>query len=158
MENLFLNAVVLWFLAGLLLMLAELLLPGLIIIFFGVGAWVVALCCLLFDIGVNAQFFIFIISSVLSLALLRKIIKNRYIDYKTGKTPDLQDEYSGKIVEALEDFDEQGRGKVSFNGTAWNAVLNDAGTFIRKGEKLRITGFESITLFVTPLKKSLETL
>ena len=61
----FLKPEVIWFLIGIALLVMEFLLPGLIVAFFGAGACVVALICLLTDISLNAQLIIFISSSVL---------------------------------------------------------------------------------------------
>lgn len=147
MEQIFANAAVIWFLIGLLLFLGELVLPGLIVFFFGVGAWVVALCCLLFDIGLNAQLLIFLLSSIISLALLRKAIRQRYIKVSADQTGDMEEDFIGKTAIALEDFDNEGRGKVSFKGTNWDAESKQS---VVKGQPLRITGFSSIRLHVEP--------
>lgn len=141
------NPVVVWFLVGLVLLLAELVLPGLVIFFFGIGAWIAAICAYAFDVSVNTQLLIFLVSSVLSLALLRKSIKKRFTDLRKGKDHDL-DEYVGKTAVALEDFDTDGRGKVSFKGTTWDAESKHLG--IIKGQRLIIRRFESIRLFVEP--------
>ena len=42
----FLTPEIIWFLVGLVLLILEFAMPGLIIGFFGVGAWVVAIVCL----------------------------------------------------------------------------------------------------------------
>ena len=55
-----------WFLVGLVLLIMEFALPGLIIGFFGAGAWIVAIICLVTNININTQLIIFIISSILS--------------------------------------------------------------------------------------------
>ena len=68
----FLTPEVIWFLVGLVLLVMEFMLPGLIIGFFGVGAWIVAIVCLMTDIGINAQLGIFIASSVLSLSVISR--------------------------------------------------------------------------------------
>jgi len=47
---------VIWFLIGLGLLLLELVLPGLVILFFGAGAWVTALACVLHDFNLNWQY------------------------------------------------------------------------------------------------------
>ena len=47
----FLKPEVIWCLVGLVLLLLEFILPGLIIFFFGLGAWVVAAVCLFAGIG-----------------------------------------------------------------------------------------------------------
>ena len=62
-----------WFIIGLIFFLLELVLPGFFIFFFGVGAWVTALLCLIAEPGVNIQALVFAVTSVLSLVALRKI-------------------------------------------------------------------------------------
>ncbi len=81
----FLRPEIIWFLIGLALLIMEFVLPGLIIAFFGVGAWIVALVCLITDIGINTQLIIFIISSVLSLLCLRKWLKGVFMGHAVSK-------------------------------------------------------------------------
>ncbi|MCK4689902.1 MAG: NfeD family protein, partial [Candidatus Marinimicrobia bacterium] len=71
----FLKPELIWFLLGLVMLLMEFVLPGLIIFFFGVGACIVALICLILPISLNLQLVIFIISSVILLLTLRKWLK-----------------------------------------------------------------------------------
>ena len=73
---------VIWFLIGLGLLLLELVLPGLVILFFGTGAWVTALVCAIADIRLNVQILIFLVASLLGLVLLRKYLKNRFFSRK----------------------------------------------------------------------------
>ncbi len=140
---------VVWFLVGLLLLLGELVMPGLVLIFFGLGAWVTALCCLFFDIGLNVQLVIFLVSSLVSLALLRKAIREKYTNFRQGPSAELESDYIGHTVTALEDFGANTPGKVSFRGTNWEAVSSVP---VIKGQTLVITGFKSIRLIVEPLK------
>jgi len=66
------SAELLWFLVGLVLLLSELALPGFVIVFFGVGAWVTAVL-VGFGLlsGFNGQLLVFLITSILALALFR---------------------------------------------------------------------------------------
>ena len=59
-----------WFIIGLGLFLMELIIPGFFIFFFGIGAWVTALICIIADPGINLQIIIFAIISVLSLIMI----------------------------------------------------------------------------------------
>jgi inner membrane protein len=68
----FSNPAVMWFIAGFILFILEFALPGFILFFFGVGAWIVALLALLFDISLNMQLVIFLTASVLTILLFRK--------------------------------------------------------------------------------------
>jgi membrane protein implicated in regulation of membrane protease activity len=146
MENFFTTEVI-WFLVGLALLLAELVLPGLVILFFGIGAWVTALAVLLFHPPLNVQILIFLVSSLLSLSLLRKVIRKRFTTTTSDSTGDLQEEYVGKTVTALEPFDEYGKGKVSFRGSTWQAQCKQP---VHRGQELVIRRFDSIMLFVEP--------
>lgn len=148
MADFLLQAEVIWFLIGLALILLELAVPGLVLIFFGVGAWVTALVCLVFNIELNTQLFIFLGSSLLSLALLRSTLKKRYMDRKSPDA-DLEDEYIGHTAIALSSFTAGQTGKVSFKGSSWNAESNHP---IREGQRLIITGYKSIKLFVEPIQ------
>lgn len=150
LQNFLTNEVV-WFLAGLVLFLAELVLPGLILMFFGIGAWITALCCLLFNIGINSQLLVFLITSVASLALLRKVIRKHYIPALTNNTGDLEEDYIGKTATAISDFDQNGKGKISFKGSSWDAVATEP---VLEGQLVIITRFESILLFVKPVATS----
>lgn len=147
MTDFILQSEVIWFLIGLGLILLELVVPGLVLVFFGIGAWVTALACLLFGVDVNTQLLIFIVSSIGSLALLRKMLKRKYMD---RKSPDgeLEDEYVGQEAVAITSFNIGEIGKVSFKGTNWEATSAQA---ITEGQRLRITGYKSIRLFVQPL-------
>lgn len=122
--------------------------PGLVLIFFGVGAWVTALVCLVFDIEINTQLFIFLGSSLLSLALLRKALKKRYMNTKEADG-DIEDEYIGQTAVALNSFAAGQAGKVSFKGSSWHAESNEA---VTEGQQLKITGYKSIKLFVEPIR------
>lgn len=148
MADFFSQAEVIWFLIGLALILLELTMPGLVLIFFGVGAWVTALVCLVFDIEINTQLFIFLGSSLLSLALLRKALKKRYMNTKEADG-DIEDEYIGQTAVALNSFTAGQTGKVSFKGSSWHAESNEA---VTEGQQLKITGYKSIKLFVEPIR------
>lgn len=150
LQDIFSKPEVLWFMFGLLLILAELGIPGLIIIFFGLGAWVTALVCLFFDISLNLQLGIFLVVSVLSLALLRKYVKTRFFSAKENASETLQDEFIGRQAVAATAIQPGRNGKVEFKGTLWEAVSD---TQVKKGQAVRITGKESITLQVEPLEQ-----
>lgn len=149
MKDFFLQAETIWFIIGLVLMLLEFAVPGLVLIFFGVGAWITALVCLLADVGINTQLAIFLISSIVSLALLRRVLKRRYMDEVFVEGEGLEDEYIGKIATAIRTFGVGEVGKVSFKGSDWEAVTTQP---VKEGQLLRITGYKSVRLFVEPIQ------
>jgi len=136
-----------WFLIGLGLFLLELVIPGFFIIFFGLGAWVTALICLIFEPGLNTQIVIFAITSVLSLIGLRKIIQKKFFYNKGGKADEVDDEFTGREALAVTDFGGQQTGKVEFKGTTWKA---ESSSEIRNGQRVVIIEKDSIKLIVEP--------
>lgn len=141
-----------WFLLGLALMLSELVLPGFVIIFFGVGAWVTALCIWL---GVanafNTQLVIFLASSVLSLVLFRKQGKKYFQGKVSGTVDDVSklDDVKGERAVVVENIVPSVlRGKVEFHGTNWNATAEQE---IATGTTVEILERENLTLKVKPL-------
>jgi len=143
--EIFSNPAVIWFLVGLTLILLELSAPGLIIAFFGVGAWITSLSCLIFSPSINMQLIIFIIVSLLSLLLLRKQLKNKFFGADNKQEDTLEDEYIGKTVQVIAPILKKKQGKVSFKGTVWSAVSDQD---IDEGNTARIISKESIVLKV----------
>ena len=143
----FFTTPVIWFLIGLGLLLLELVLPGLIVIFFGAGAWIVALAVLFFpEIGLALQLGIFAVFSILGLLIFRKILKNRFFKEGDSQEGSLEEEFIGKTAIAETDIDKGQTGKVSFKGTNWSAISD---CDIKKGATVVITQKDSITLKVT---------
>lgn len=136
---------VIWFLVGLAFILLELVIPGLIMIFFGVGAWITSLCLVIFDPGLNLQLLIFISTSVLSLLALRKVLKNRFFGEHDSGVDVLEDEFIGKTVFVEDKFIKGVPGKINFKGTQWNAVSD---TELENGDQVEIVKKESLTLHI----------
>jgi membrane protein implicated in regulation of membrane protease activity len=127
--NLVTNPGLLWFIAGLAMLLTELFAPALILMFFGLGAWVVAVFYLVFGIGLPAQLMVFGVSSLLLLVLLRRKLKTVFLGNVTSRQ-----EAAGKNIEDIFGREalvtiriEPARpGKVEFNGVAWDAEADDS--------------------------------
>jgi membrane protein implicated in regulation of membrane protease activity len=146
-ETIFSKPEMIWFIIGLVLFLLELVVPGFVIFFFGVGAWVTALVCLLADPGVNLQAIIFVVVSVLALLGLRKIITKKFFYSKDNRSEAVEDEFTGKEAIAIGDFSPDKRGKVEFKGTQWKA---ESGSEIKAGQTVIIIEKESFKLIVEP--------
>ena len=146
----FLNAAVIWFIIGFICFLLEFVLPGLILFFFAVGAWIVALLSLFIDMSINTQLIIFLASSTLTILLFRKWAK-KIIWIKKHST-ELEDEFLGKTGKAETFIGPGQNGKVDFKGTNWDARSED---IIEKGENVTIIGNDSILLIVKSTKPSL---
>jgi len=134
-----------WFLLGLVLIVAEFAVPGLVIIFFGVGAWAAALAVLAVDLSLFLQIVIFLVVSITTLLLLRK----RFVA-AAENTPDLTDEFVGKRAEVIQKFTRGTIGQVKFKGTLWQAETASE-QVLEPGDMVTIVGYESIILKVEPV-------
>jgi inner membrane protein len=147
------NAELLWFLAGLVLILAELMVPGFVILFFGVGAWVTALLTGLGWIAdFNIQLLVFLGSSLLSLALFRskgkKVFEGRVTNV-LAPTESMEDLLGKRAVVIARIAPDTPGGKVEFHGTSWNA---DADVPIDEGQVVEILDLRELRLKVRPVK------
>ena len=144
-----LSPTLIWFLVGLALALLELAVPGVILVFFGLGAWIVAITTAL---GVTpslwSQLVVFTISSVVSLLLLRRWIRNRFLGHEAQSvdgTVDL-DDFVGKTVKVTRAISPGSReGRVEFKGAEWTAV---ADYDLSEDELVEIVAVDGITLVV----------
>lgn len=147
-----LNPPVIWFIVGLILILLEFGIPGLITLFFGFAAWIIAILCLFIDMSIDMQLIIFIIISIVSLVFLRKHFKKLF-EGKMDKSefgPDELEEFIGHKAEVIKEITPNHTGKVEFHGTLWNA---ESDVKIVKSEVVEIIEKKNLTLIVKPLKK-----
>jgi membrane protein implicated in regulation of membrane protease activity len=144
------NAAVIWFIVGFALFVLEFAVPGLVLFFFGLGAWITGIVLLLTDTGFNGQIAIFLASSVIFLLLFRKWVKK--ILWSRKEASEIEDEFVGRTGVAVTPIGPGKGGKVDFKGTVWDARSDEA---IAEGEQVIITGNDSIILIVKPAKSSL---
>ena len=139
-----------WFVIGLILIILEFSIPGLITIFFGIGAWIVSVICLFLDISLNLQLSIFLISSVLLLVSLRKWFKTLFTRKPgTGRAEDeVADEFVGQKAVVTEKITPNRKGRVEFRGSYWTAESYET---IPEGASVEILDKDNITLIVKSL-------
>lgn len=146
----FLKPELIWFLVGLVLLIFEFIMPGLIIGFFGAGAWIVAIICLFSTYvagSINTQLIIFIVASVLSLLLLRKWLKGMFIGHTKSQqdlTEDMK-EFIGEHAVVKEKITPKAGGKVELHGTNWEAEADEE---IAEGTVVEIITKDNLTLKV----------
>jgi membrane protein implicated in regulation of membrane protease activity len=141
------DPVTLWFLIGLFCVIAEFFAPGVIIVFFGAGAWVVSLLCLGMELSAPYQITVFIVVSIGSLVLLRR----RFNPQPDG-SPDLTDDFIGRTAVVLEPIRRGRPGRVTFKGAAWKAETT-SDELLEKGRYVSIVRRDSIVLFVEPTQE-----
>ena len=141
------NPPVIWFIIGFVFFVLEFAIPGFILFFFAVGAWVVALLTLIIDVSINIQLIVFVISSVVTILLFRKWLKRMIWTRKYSS--EIENELIGRTAIAETSISPGHNGKVSFKGTSWDASSED---IIDVGDQVMITGNDSILLIVKSIK------
>ncbi len=136
-----------WALLGLLLIAAEMFLPGFVIFFFGSGAIITGFLSILIP-GVSGSFtaqgIIWMVSSLLTLGFFRKkfakifkgTILNKEISTNVGQ--------SAEVIEAIAP-DKPGR--VRYHGTSWRAVSYTES--FEPGAKVDIIKEDNLTFIVS---------
>ena len=137
-----------WLGSGIFLMAIEFLVPGLVMVFVGLGALTVALGMHLGYIdGVLQQFTTFFISSIIYLLTLRFLVL-RFVPSVTRKENiDEDEEVMGSIVEIVADINSGEFGRVEHSGSTWQARAEGDQTIL-KGEQVKIIGRDNITWIV----------
>lgn len=141
----------LWFLFGLAMMLGEIVTPGFVLVFFGIGAWVVSLLLWLgVPVTFTSQLFIFLILSVVTLLLFRKY-GTQYSHGKVIKADPAKplDDIRGERAVATSDISPVTGGSVEFNGTHWNA---ESDTAVTKGTAVEVIERNNLILKVKPIQ------
>lgn len=139
----------LWFLAGLLLVLLEFAAPGVILVFLGMGAWAASLTAWLgWTPTLAGQMGVFAAASVIFLWGLRNLWKDWFMGRSQhGDSRETDDEFLNKEVRVVTTITTEIPGKVEFKGAHWKArgLGNlDAGDFAT------IVGREGLQLIVRP--------
>jgi len=145
------NPILIWFLAGLVLLLLEFAAPGVIIVFFGLGAWIAAVTTWLgLTDSLTSQLLTAGASSVVLLVVLRRWLRTRL----TGHVSDDQDPArnidgpAGALVAVTTDIAPgSDAGRVEFKGAAWRARSDEA---IPAGGRAVVVETDGITLIVKP--------
>jgi len=144
----FLNISVIWFVIGFVFFLLEFAVPGFILFFFGIGAWVVAVTTLFTDLSLSYQLLIFLASSLITVVLFRKWVRDK-LGMRKASPQLLEDEFIGKTAICSEPIGPGTNGKVTFKGTDWDASAEE---YISPGENVIITATKSILLTVRSTK------
>lgn len=137
-----------WLGFGLLLILAEMLLPGLVAVFVGMGALTVA-ALMHFHIvnGLIAQLLVWFFSSTVYIFTLRLLVMKYYPTDIEKQNVDEDQMIVGRIALVTETIPEGGLGRISCGETTWKA-RSETDEAIPEGRKVKIKRRENITYFV----------
>ncbi len=137
-----------WLIAGVFLIVAELMIPGgFVMALMGLAAITVSLVSWLLPMNIVTQLIMFGIAVVMYTFLLKENLKALLI--RKPHLDDPENEFKGKIALALTDINDQ-EGTVEYKGTEWPAKSD---TLILPGSDVEIVEQESILLHVKPIIK-----
>ncbi|MCW1925642.1 NfeD family protein [Luteolibacter arcticus] len=140
---------ILWLIAGVILILAEFFAPGVIIVFFGVGAIFTAITTFFGwtpDLGSQAA--MFAVTSVVLLFGLRRFVKKWFVGHSANAGGSVDDDYTGREARVITALPGRGEdGLVEIKGTNWNARSD---TPVAAGETVIIERRQGLTFHVRP--------
>jgi len=115
-----------WFVLGVGLAFLELLLPGFIVLFLGVGCWVTSGALFIWDLTLTQQITVFIVATIGSIVLLRKLFM-RMFRGRTSPCPEDYDDFpKGLHVKVLRPITPETNGRIQYRGAAWDATANES--------------------------------
>lgn len=133
----------LWLIGGVLLGIAEMVIPGVYLMWIGGAAVLTGVAALLLPIDVATQFAIFAVATIAAIYVGRRFLAANPI---TSADPMLNDRSArliGSIVVAVEPVDAL-QGRVKVGDGVWSARGAEAAV----GDRLRVTGSEGAVLVV----------
>lgn len=138
----FWSAHVLWFLAGVAFLLAELALPGFVLLFFALGAFAAALCAWALGLGAGGQLVVFLAASLAGLGLLRRmflrVFRGRTRTLAEGEADGPENDIgAGKNALVTRAVAPGAPGEIKFRGSFWRAESAES---IGEGESVVILG------------------
>ena len=137
-----------WIVGGIVLVLAELVIPSFFIVWFGLGALLTGLLTLAFDLSVTAQLATWTLASLAMVGLWFRVFKQSFVKTRVGTA---DGEVIGEIGLLVSAVAPVGRGNVRFRrlvlGSEEWVCLAD--TAIAAGERVKVMAVEGSFLKVS---------
>ena len=141
-----------WFVLGIGLAFLELQMPGFVVLFFGVGCWVVAGALLIWPLTVAQQILLFIVATIVSIVSLRKWLMRIFRGLATDRSSkDFDDFPAGAHVTVARRITPEVNGRILFRGTLWDATADQVIEPDETVEIVRFAGDSHQVFFVRKL-------
>ena len=141
-----------WIVGGIVLVLAELVIPSFFIVWFGLGALLTGLLTLAFGLAITAQLATWTLASLAMVGLWFRVFKQSFVKTRIGTADGEVIGEIGLLVSAVAPFE---RGKVRFQrpvlGSEEWVCLAD--TAIAAGERVKVVAVEGSFLKVSKTKE-----
>ena len=136
-----------WLIAGIALMLMELMTPGFVVFFFGLAAATVSLCMWVFSgFGAYWQLAAFSVFSIFYLVVLRRYVKSVFMGDVESNA--VADDLVGRVGKVTELIRPEVPGRVQVRDAEWTAVAN---VRIEPGDEVKVTAHDNLTVTVEKL-------
>jgi inner membrane protein len=135
-----------WLILAALLGTAEIIVPGVFLIWFAAAAAVTGVIAFVLPIGMTAQAALFALLSVVAVYVGRNWFRNNPIISDDPKLNDRGARLQGEIVTVV-DAITNGRGRVKVGDSVWNARGDDAAA----GTQVRVAGADGNVLLIEPI-------
>ncbi len=133
----------LWMIGGVILLIAEIMAPGVFLVWIGIAAIVTGLFAVLFGIGLAGQLGLFALYAVLAVLVGRRFYAVRDVEHSGPRLNHPSERLIGRRVLVVTAVDEDS-GRVRVGDSEWSARGGPA----QPGDRVRITGVEGNTLIV----------
>ncbi|MBR0351977.1 MAG: NfeD family protein [Oscillospiraceae bacterium] len=139
------DMVIFWLAAMIILIIVEAIVPGLVSIWFALGA-LAALICALLGAPVWLQILCFLVVSVVTLILTKPLVRK----YQTGKIQATNaDTVIGRECVVIEEVNNVlGTGAVTVDGKTWTARNQDEKSISGVGEVKKVVQIEGVKLII----------
>ena len=133
-----------WLVVAGVLLLLELLAPGVFFIWLAIAAALVGLADMWADMGWHYELLLFAVLAVISVLIGRKVVVGRQRNFSTS--PHLNQRMLGHIgkVLVLHEPIAEGHGKVTIDDTVWDVTGADAPS----GTRVKVSGVDGLKLKV----------
>ena len=136
-----------WWSLGAILLIVELLVPGMFFIWMGESAFVVGAVVWLFPaMAFEHQVLLFSVLSVLSILVFRRFLRTNPIQTDRPLLNQRAAQYVGRVFTLAEPI-VNGRGKIRVDDSTWRVEGDDCPV----GARVRVTDAEGVVLRVVPV-------
>lgn len=138
-----------WLIAGLVMMILELIVPGGVVVFLGVSAIIVG-AGLYFKIisTVTMSFIVWFMTSIFMMLVLRSFFMKYFEGDSKVHNVDENADFKGSIVLVVEEISPYKEGRVRFRDTTWIARSDDE---LARGEEAIIVEIDENSIVVEKL-------
>ena len=134
-----------WLYIGSFLMLAEIVSPGFVIFFFGLGAATVAVCKWAFpSLSLAWQLALFSITSIFYLLVLRRYMKKLFMG-DAENSPGLASEFVGRVGKVIETIRPEVPGRIELGEVEWKATASER---LEPGTEVKVVAQDNLTMRV----------